>query len=60
MPNPGSHMIMIRTGADSAPMRAMLIQLNRQLEKGGFKNGKLMLFFGVRTPEELPFFGRLQ
>ena len=60
MPNhPGSHLVMICTGTGSAPMRAMLIQRNRQLEKGGFKNGKLMLFFGARTPEELPFFGRL-
>ena len=27
---------------------------------GGFESGKLMLFFGARTKEELPYFGPLQ
>ena len=61
MPNhPGSHIVMICTGTGSAPMRAMLLRRHRQRTTAqNFTSGKLMLFFGARTPEELPFFGRL-
>ena len=60
MPNhPGSHLVMICTGTGAAPMRAMLRRRNHQRTTHHFASGKLMLFFGARTKEELPFFGRL-
>lgn len=59
MPNhPGSHIVMICTGTGSAPMRAMLRRRNHQRTPQSFVSGKLMLFFGARTKEELPFFGK--
>ena len=60
MPNhPGSHLVMICTGTGAAPMRAMLRRRHHQRTTQSFASGKLMLFFGARTPQELPFFGRL-
>jgi len=59
MPNhPGSHLVMICTGTGSAPMRAMTERRRRRrhLKEGG----RLMLFFGARSPGELPYFGPLQ
>jgi benzoyl-CoA 2,3-dioxygenase component A len=58
MPNhPGSSLLMICTGTGSAPMRAMTEwrRRRRSLNEGG----SLMLFFGARAPEELPYFGPL-
>ena len=58
MPNhPGSSLLMICTGTGSAPMRAMTEwrRRRRALNEGG----KLMLFFGARAPDELPYFGPL-
>jgi benzoyl-CoA 2,3-dioxygenase component A len=61
MPNhPRSALVMICTGTGSAPMRAMTEWRRRQRLTGKFDGGKLMLFFGARTPEELPYFGPLQ
>jgi benzoyl-CoA 2,3-dioxygenase component A len=61
MPNhPGSSIIMICTGTGSAPMRAMTEWRRRQRNNGKALGGKLMLFFGARTKEELPYFGPLQ
>lgn len=61
MPNhPKSHIVMICTGTGSAPMRAMTEWRRRLRNSGKFEGGKLMLFFGARTPEELPYFGPLQ
>jgi benzoyl-CoA 2,3-dioxygenase component A len=61
MPNhPKSHVVMICTGTGSAPMRAMTEWRRRQRASGKFEGGKLMLFFGARTKEELPYFGPLQ
>ena len=61
MPNhPKSHIVMICTGTGSAPMRAMTEWRRRLRASGKFEGGKLMLFFGARTPEELPYFGPLQ
>ena len=65
MPNhPGSHIVMICTGTGSAPMRAMTEWRRRQRQTTGAgltpEGGKLMLFFGARTQEELPYFGPLQ
>jgi len=61
MPNhPKSHIVMICTGTGSAPMRAMTEWRRRLRGSGKFEGGKLMLFFGARTKEELPYFGPLQ
>jgi benzoyl-CoA 2,3-epoxidase subunit A len=60
MPNhPKSHLVMICTGTGSAPMRAMTEWRRRLRKTGKFEGGKLMLFFGARTREELPYFGPL-
>ena len=61
MPNhPRSHIVMICTGTGSAPMRAMTEWRRRLRASGKFESGKLLLFFGARTKEELPYFGPLQ
>jgi benzoyl-CoA 2,3-dioxygenase component A len=61
MPNhPRSHIVMICTGTGSAPMRAMTEWRRRLRKSGKFEGGKLMLFFGARTQQELPYFGPLQ
>lgn len=61
MPNhPRSSIVMICTGTGSAPMRAMTEWRRRMRQSGKFEGGKLMLFFGARTKEELPYFGPLQ
>ena len=61
MPNhPRSNIVMICTGTGSAPMRAMTEWRRRLRSRGKFEGGKLMLFFGARTQEELPYFGPLQ
>ncbi len=58
MPNdPESNIIMICTGTGAAPFRAM----TEYRRRNAFDiPGKLMLFFGARTPNELPYFGPLQ
>ena len=61
MPNhPKSNIVMICTGTGSAPMRAMTEWRRRLRKTGKFEGGKLMLFFGARTQQELPYFGPLQ
>ncbi|KQP13073.1 benzoyl-CoA 2,3-epoxidase subunit BoxA [Pseudorhodoferax sp. Leaf267] len=61
MPNhPKSHLVMICTGTGSAPMRAMTEWRRRLRNSGKFEGGKLLLFFGARTQQELPYFGPLQ
>ena len=61
MPNhPRSSIVMICTGTGSAPMRAMTEWRRRLRQSGKFEGGKLLLFFGARTQEELPYFGPLQ
>lgn len=58
MPNhPGSSLLMICTGTGSAPMRAMTEWRRRRLSLR--EGGSLMLFFGARSPDELPYFGPL-
>ncbi|GAB5471226.1 MAG: hypothetical protein Kilf2KO_42560 [Rhodospirillales bacterium] len=56
MPNdPEATLIMVCTGTGSAPFRAMTERRRRQRQtKGG-----LLLYFGARTPGELPYFGPL-
>ncbi len=61
MPNhPRSSLVMICTGTGSAPMRAMTEWRRRLRASGKFEGGKLLLFFGARSREELPYFGPLQ
>jgi benzoyl-CoA 2,3-dioxygenase component A len=61
MPNhPKSNIVMICTGTGSAPMRGMTEWRRRLRQTGKFEGGKLVLFFGARTQEELPYFGPLQ
>ncbi|MEP7328115.1 MAG: benzoyl-CoA 2,3-epoxidase subunit BoxA [Betaproteobacteria bacterium] len=58
MPNhPGARLLMICTGTGSAPMRAMTERRRRRIALS--EGGDLMLFFGARTPEELPYCGPL-
>ena len=58
LPNhPGSNLLMICTGTGSAPRRGMTEYRRRTRATG--PSGKLMLFFGARTKEELPYFGPL-
>lgn len=58
MPNhAGSSLMMICTGTGSAPMRAMTEWRRRRVSQR--EGGSLLLFFGARTPEELPYFGPL-
>lgn len=57
MPNhPEANIIMVCTGTGSAPFRAMTERRRRRMPEA---SGKLMLFFGARTPDELPYFGPL-
>lgn len=58
MPNdPNASILMICTGTGSAPFRAFT-ERRRRAAPGA--PGKMMLFFGARTPGELPYFGPLQ
>lgn len=58
MPNdPGANILMICTGTGSAPFRAFTERRRRTMPGAP---GKLVLFFGARRPEELPYFGPLQ
>ena len=58
--HPGSNLLMICTGTGSAPMRAMTEHRRRLAARGQAIDGKLVLFFGARKPEELPYFGPLR
>lgn len=61
MPNhPESNILMICTGTGAAPMRAMTEHRRRLRVAGQPVEGQLMLFFGARNPQELPYFGPLQ
>jgi len=60
MPNhAGSNILMVCTGTGSAPMRAMTEHRRRFAAAGKPVGGKLMLFFGARNSQELPYFGPL-
>lgn len=59
MPNhPGAKLLMICTGTGSAPMRAMTERRRRRMALR--EGGEILLFFGARSPGELPYFGPLQ
>lgn len=55
--DPETDIIMICTGTGAAPFRAFT-ERRRRLASAG--RGRLYLFFGARTPQELPYFGPLQ
>jgi benzoyl-CoA 2,3-dioxygenase component A len=55
--DPASNIIMICTGTGSAPFRAFTERRRRAMPEAP---GRLLLFFGARRPEELPYFGPLQ
>jgi benzoyl-CoA 2,3-dioxygenase component A len=57
MPNdPKARLLMICTGTGSAPFRAFTMRRQRAAAQGG---GDMVLFFGARTPDSLPYFGPL-
>ena len=53
--DPAAKIVMICTGTGSAPFRAMTMRRQRT---GG--TGQMTLFFGARSPDELPYFGPLK
>ncbi len=58
MPNDANaDIVMICTGTGSAPFRAFTERRRRAMQNAA---GKLVMFFGARTPGELPYFGPLQ
>jgi len=58
LPNdPAANIIMICTGTGSAPFRAFTERRRRAMPGAP---GRMLLFFGARRPEELPYFGPLQ
>ena len=58
MPNdPEANIVMICTGTGSAPFRGFTERRRRTMPDAP---GRMMLFFGARRPEELPYFGPLQ
>lgn len=58
LPNdPAANIVMICTGTGSAPFRGFTERRRRAMPEA---QGRLVLFFGARRPEELPYFGPLQ
>jgi len=53
---PEARLLMICTGTGSAPMRAFTMGRQRTV---GEKNSGMLMFFGARTPDSLPYFGPL-
>jgi benzoyl-CoA 2,3-dioxygenase component A len=53
-----ARILMICTGTGSAPFRAFTMQRQRVGRSGG--GGEMVLFFGARTPDSLPYFGPLE
>lgn len=54
--DPQARLLMICTGTGSAPMRAFTMRRQRTT---GAENGGMVMFFGARDPESLPYFGPL-
>lgn len=54
--DPTTDLLMICTGTGVSPFRAFSLRRRRTAPEPG----RMYLFFGARTPEELPYFGPLQ
>lgn len=54
--DPDARLLMICTGTGSAPMRSFTMARQRTVGK---KSGGMVMFFGARTPDSLPYFGPL-
>lgn len=54
--DPNARLLMICTGTGSAPMRSFTMARQREV---GAKEGGMVMFFGARTPDSLPYFGPL-
>ncbi|MGD9862681.1 MAG: benzoyl-CoA 2,3-epoxidase subunit BoxA [Pseudodonghicola sp.] len=54
--DPQARLLMICTGTGSAPMRGFTMRRQRTV---GAKSGGMVMFFGARTPDSLPYFGPL-
>jgi benzoyl-CoA 2,3-dioxygenase component A len=54
--DPSARLLMICTGTGSAPFRAFTMRRQRATVAG---SGDMVLFFGARTPDSLPYFGPL-
>ncbi len=54
--DPSARLLMICTGTGSAPMRAFTMRRQRTV---GAKSGGMVMFFGARSPQALPYFGPL-
>lgn len=55
--DPSANIVMVCTGTGSAPFRGMT-EWRRRTQPAA--PGRMVLFFGARRPEELPYFGPLQ
>ena len=55
--DPDADIVMICTGTGAAPFRGFT-ERRRRISAGA--RGGLLMFFGARTPQELPYFGPLQ
>ncbi len=55
--DPDADILMVCTGTGAAPFRGFTERRRRLAQHG---SGQLHLYFGARTPEELPYFGPLR
>lgn len=55
--DPLTNIVMICTGTGSAPFRGFTERRRRNMKDAP---GRMMLYFGARRPQELPYFGPLQ
>lgn len=55
--DPQARLIMVCTGTGSAPFRAFTMRRQRVTPE---VNGSMLLFFGARSPDALPYFGPLK